>query len=196
MRKGILILAAGPMQVPAILTAKELGLTVIAADRNPQAPGFRFADVALPLDTVNHAALADWAEQHKSEYNISAVFAGADVAVSAAVINQRLGLPGVPVAVAEASHNKAKMKERWLRDGVSTPACVEVGNQSEAKRVAAKYGYPVMVKAVDNSASRGTKVVRGMDELEPAVDDAMRRSTTASCLMTYSMTSNRELGRM
>src|SRR5271156_2810037 len=157
MKKGILILAAGPMQIPAVLTAKELVLFVIAADRNPRAPGFRFADIGLPLDVVKYEALADWADQRKSEYNISAVFAGADVAVTAAVINQRLGLPGNPVDVAEASHNKAKMKERWLRDGVSTPACEEVGNQSEAKRVAAKLGYPVMVKAVDNSASRGTK---------------------------------------
>ncbi len=183
MKKGILILAAGPMQIPAVLTAKELGLFVIAADRNPQAPGFRFADIGLPLDIVKYAALADWAVEHKSEYNISAVFAGADVAVTAAVINQRLGLPGIPVEVAEASHNKAKMKERWLLDGVSTPACDEVGNRNEARRLAAKHGYPVMVKAVDNSASRGTKVVCNEAELEPAVDNAMRFSTTSSCLI-------------
>jgi biotin carboxylase len=183
MKKGILILAAGPMQIPAVLTAKELGLFVIAADRNPQAPGFRFADIGLPLDVVKYAALADWADYHKSEYNISAVFAGADVAIAAAVINQRLGLPGIPVEVAEASHNKAKMKERWLRDGVSTPASEEVGNQNEARRIAAQHGYPVMVKAVDNSASRGTKVIGSETELGSAVDNAMRHSTTSSCLI-------------
>jgi biotin carboxylase len=87
------------------------------------------------------------------------------------------------VEVAEASHNKAKMKERWLRDGVSTPACEEVGNKNEARRLAAKHGYPVMVKAVDNSASRGTKVVGSEAELEPAVDNAIRHSTTSSCLI-------------
>ena len=183
MKQGILILAAGPMQIPAVLTARELGLFVIAADRNPQAPGFRLADIGLPLDVVKYEALADWADQHKSEYNISAVFAGADVAVTAAVINRRLGLPGIPVDVAEASHNKAKMKERWLRDGVATPACDQVGTQNEAKRIAAKRGYPVMVKAVDNSASRGTKVVRNEAELGTAVDNAMRHSTTSSCLI-------------
>jgi biotin carboxylase len=127
--------------------------------------------------------LADWAEQHKSEYNIAAVFAGADVTVTAAVINQRLGLPGIPVDVAEASHNKARMKERWLRDGVSTPASEEVSNKNEARRLAAKHGYPVMVKAVDNSASRGTKVVGSEAELESAVDNAIRHSTTSSCLI-------------
>lgn len=182
-KRGILILAAGPMQIPALLTAKELGLFVIAADRNPQAPGFRFADIGLPLDVVKYAALADWAEQHKSEYNIAAVFAGADVTVTAAVINQRLGLPGIPVDVAEASHNKARMKERWLHDGVSTPASEEVSNKNEARRLAAKHGYPVMVKAVDNSASRGTKVVGSEAELESAVDNAIRHSTTSSCLI-------------
>jgi len=182
-KQGIVILAAGPMQIPAILTAKDLGLFVIAADRNPDAPGFQFADLALPMDTAKPAALADWAEKHKGEYNIAAVFAGADVAVTAAVLNHRLGLPGIPLDVAEASHNKAKMKERWLRDGVSTPACIEVGNANEARRVAVNYGYPVMVKAVDNSASRGTRVVRSGEELAMAVENAMRHSSTASCLI-------------
>jgi biotin carboxylase len=182
-KKGILILAAGPMQIPAVLTAKELGLFVIAADRNPQAPGFRFADVGLPLDIVEYAPLADWADQHKGEYNISAVFAGADVALTAAIINQRLGLPGIPVDVAEASHNKAKMKERWLRDGVSTPASEEVGNKTEAQHMAAKHGYPVIVKAVDNSASRGTRVVDSEAELESAMDNAISHSSTSSCLI-------------
>jgi len=183
MKKGILILAAGPMQIPAILTARELGLFVIAADRNPQAPGFRFADIGLGLDVVKYAALADWAVANQRQYNISAVFAGADVAVAAAHINQRLGLPGIPLDVAEASHNKAKMKQRWMRDGVPTPGCEEVGSASEARRAASRYGYPVMVKAVDNSASRGTKVVRDENELEPAVENAMRHSTTSSCLV-------------
>jgi biotin carboxylase len=103
--------------------------------------------------------------------------------VTAAVLNHRLGLPGIPLDVAEASHNKAKMKERWLRDGVSTPACIEVGNANEARRVAVSYGYPVMVKAVDNSASRGTRVVRSGEELAMAVENAMRHSSTASCLI-------------
>jgi len=183
MKKGILILAAGAMQIPAVLTAKELGLFVIAADKNPRAPGFRYADIGLPLDVVNYAALADWADQHKSEYNISAVFAGADVAIAAAVLNRQLGLPGISVDVAEASHNKAKMKERWLRDGVSTPASEEVDNKNDARRLAVRHGYPVMVKAVDNSASRGTKVVRSEAELESAVDNAIRYSTTSSCLI-------------
>jgi biotin carboxylase len=183
MKKGILILGAGPMQIPAILTAKELGLFVIAADRNPRAAGFRFADLGLPLDIVRYEPLADWAGKHKNEYNISAIFAGADVAVTAAVINQRLGLPGISVEVAEASHNKAKMKERWLRNGVSTPACEEVGNEKEARRVAVKLGYPIVVKAVDNSASRGTKVVASEAELECAVENAKRHSTTSSCLI-------------
>lgn len=183
MKKGILILAAGPMQIPAVITARELGLFVIAADRNPQAPGLQLADLGLPFDVVKYAALADWADAHKREYNIAAVFAGADVAVTAAVINQRLGLPGIPLAVADASHNKARMKQCWLRDGVPTPACEEVAAPSEARKVARKYGYPVMVKAVDNSASRGTKVVRSENELDPAVESAMSYSTTDSCLV-------------
>jgi len=183
MKKGILVLAAGPMQVPALLIAKQLGLFVIAADRNPKASGFAYADLSLQIDTNDYEVLADWATENKEKYDISAVFAGADVAVSAAVINQRLGLPGIPVEVAVASHNKAKMKERWLRDGIATPRCEEVGSEAEAVRVAARYGYPVIVKAVDNSASRGTKVIQKAPELRLAVENAISHSTTSSCLI-------------
>jgi biotin carboxylase len=70
-----------------------------------------------------------------------------------------------------------------LRAGVSTPASDEVGNKNEARRLASKHGYPVMVKAVDNSASRGTKVVCSEVELEDAVENAFRHSTTSSCLV-------------
>ncbi len=183
LKKGILVLAAGPMQIPAVVTAKELGLFVIAVDRDPDAIGFRYADLSLPIDTTNHSALAQWAQEHHREYNISAVFAGADVAVTAAAVNERLGLRGIPLEVAIASHNKAKMKERWLRDGVATPRCEQVAGISEARKASQKYGYPLMVKAVDNSASRGTKVVQAAEELDSAVENAMRHSSTSSCLI-------------
>jgi len=45
---SIIILGAGIMQIPVIKTAKQMGLNVIAVDKNPDAPGFKYADVKLP----------------------------------------------------------------------------------------------------------------------------------------------------
>ena len=49
--KAIIIVSAGAMQVPAIKIAKEMGFTVIATDRNPDAVGFQYCDHKVILDT-------------------------------------------------------------------------------------------------------------------------------------------------
>src|SRR4051812_37804792 len=40
----LLVLGAGPAQLGVLGAARQAGLTVIAADRDPSAPGFRYAD--------------------------------------------------------------------------------------------------------------------------------------------------------
>jgi biotin carboxylase len=183
MKKGIVVLGAGYMQVPAIKIAKEMGLQVIAVDQNPQAVGFEFADIALPIDIKDHEAIANWAMENKASYNIAAVFSGADVAITAAIVSKRLGLNSIPVDVAVASKNKAIMKKKWLADGVPTPDSVEVDNLGDAEKLAGKFGYPLIVKAIDNSASRGTVIVEAAENLAAAVEAAKASSTTGTCLV-------------
>ena len=53
--RTLCILAAGPLQVPAITEARNLGIRTIAIDGNPTAPGLSLADssyVANILDPV------------------------------------------------------------------------------------------------------------------------------------------------
>ena len=183
MKKGVIILGAGPMQVPAIRTAKGLGLFVIAADINPRAEGNVFADVAIETDIKDYVRLAAWAGKFREKYHISAVFPGADVAVTAAAINERLGLPGISFDVAAASNNKALMKQKWLSDGVPTPNAMEIRNRAEAVEASKRMGCPVIVKAIDSSASRGTKIVEIASDLAQAVENAKSHSTTDSCLI-------------
>ena len=42
--KRLLVLGAGPAQLGVLAAARRRGLTVVAADRDPAAPGFRYAD--------------------------------------------------------------------------------------------------------------------------------------------------------
>lgn len=44
MQLSIMILGAGPLQVPAIHEAAALGIRSVALDRNPQAVGLRLCD--------------------------------------------------------------------------------------------------------------------------------------------------------
>lgn len=182
-RKGIMILGAGIMQVPLIRKAKDAGLFVIASDRSASAPGLKLADHPVVSDIKDIKGHVAFALANKERFNISGVVAGADCAVTAAFISEALGLPGIPVDVAERSNNKWLMKQRWLKDRIPTPWAEEVLSLTEAKKVLRKLGLPCMVKAVDNAASRGSRRIGFEHELEEALMDAKNHSTTKTALI-------------
>lgn len=182
-KKSIIILGAGVMQIPLLKKAREMGLFVIATDKNPAAEGFAHADLPITLDIKDALAHARWAIENRERHNISGVVAGADVAITAAAISNALGLPGIPLDVAERSNNKWLMKQRWIADGIATPYAEEVATLAEARKAAAKVGYPCMVKAIDNAASRGSRRIDSEGELEAALADAKAHSTTRTALV-------------
>ncbi|MGC9169005.1 MAG: ATP-grasp domain-containing protein [Desulfurella sp.] len=181
--RSIIILGAGIMQIPAIKTAKELGLFVIAVDRDKNAVGFEYCDLALDIDTKDIDSLLRFAVNNKYKYNISGVFAAADNAVSAAAINEQLNLIGVNSFSARYSNNKSLSKQLWLKNNVPTPLAKEVKTIDEAKNAIDKIGLPCMVKAVDSSASRGTQKLERIEDLEAALYEAFMQSTTHTALI-------------
>jgi len=54
-----------------------------------------------------------------------------------------------------------------------------VKSNDEAKKVAEKLGYPVMVKAATGGGGRGMRPVLSADQLEPALDQARREASAA-----------------
>ncbi|MCL4872503.1 ATP-grasp domain-containing protein [bacterium] len=182
-KKSILILGAGPMQVPLIKKAGGMGLFTVASDRDPEAEGFKDADLPLVLDIKDPEAHVRWALENRERLNLGGVVAGADVAITAASVSDALGLPGIPVEVAERSNNKWLMKKRWLADGVPTPYAEEAASLTEARKAAALVGFPCMVKAIDNAASRGSRRIDSLDELPEALEDAKNHSSTRTALV-------------
>ena len=181
--KSIIILGAGVMQARAIQTAKDLGLYVIATDRDRKAVGFEYADLKLVIDTKDIQSLVDFALNNKDIYNIKGVFAAADNAITAAAINEALGLIGVSSFSAKSSNNKWLSKQLWLKNNVPTPLAVEVKTIKDAKKAIKEIGLPCMVKAIDSSASRGTQKLESISNLEIALEEAFRYSSTHSTLI-------------
>lgn len=55
----------------------------------------------------------------------------------------------------------------------------EISNVKQAKKVAKKFGYPVIVKAASGGGGRGMKIVHDESELELAVSSAQREAAAA-----------------
>lgn len=181
--KSILIVSAGIMQIPAIKKAKEMGLFVICTDKNPEAVGFKFCDLSANIDSKDIEGHLKFVKENKRKYNIKGAFAGSDVAVTVAAINEILDVESISVEVAERSNNKWMMKQRWLKDQVATPNSIHVQTLEEAEKGVAVIGLPCMVKSVDNAASRGSQLIKLSDELPEAFKSACNYSRTGTALI-------------
>ena len=91
--KTVLFVGAGRHQRRAILRAKQLGLRVVAVDRNPEAVGLEHADEGHVVDFVDVASVIEVAKQHSVD-GVLTVSADRAVPVVAAVAEE-LGLPGI-----------------------------------------------------------------------------------------------------
>ncbi len=182
-QEAILIVSAGIMQIPAILTAKSMGLYVIATDRNINAPGFQYCDEFAVIDSKDIDGHVRYAKENQHRLNIKAAFAGSDVAVTVSAITNALGLPGIPFDVAQRSNNKVLMKQRWIQDGIPTPYGGEVTTLEEARTLLKKIGLPAIVKAVDNAASRGSMKIDSEQQLAQALENAKAASRTGTAII-------------
>jgi biotin carboxylase len=191
-KSAIIVVSAGIMQIPALKVAKDMGLTVIATDRNPDAVGFKYCDHAITLDSKDAEGHAKFALENREKLNIKAAFAGSDCAITVSAITNALGLPGIPMDVAKRSNNKALMKERWIRDKVPTPYGAEVTTIKEAQAILKHIGFPAIVKAVDNAASRGSMKIDSEGQLQQAIENAKAASTTGTAIIEEYIVGNEQ----
>lgn len=162
------VLSAGSEACPVIRRAQELGLRVVASDRNPDAPGMQLADHSIvasvyhPEETLA-AALAFAARVGPPD---GVLCAAADAPLTVARLCEAFNLPGVSTETGRLTSDKLAMKERLAEDGVPIPWFHPVANAAELAAWVDKEGPHLIVKPVDSRGARG--VVRLSEELDPA----------------------------
>jgi biotin carboxylase len=116
--QAILLLGAGPQQLPAFREAKDLGLKIVAADPNPEAAGFALADASLVCDLGHFDPCLAFAKRHA----VKGVFTmAADYPVPlVGRLCQALGLCGLSSRAATNCTDKWTMQQAWMRQGLPT----------------------------------------------------------------------------
>ena len=167
--RRLLVLGAGPAQLGLLASARERGLFVIALDRDPGAPGFRYADRRAIISTEDEQGIERLAGAERVEGIIAP---GIDWPVAiAARVAERLGLPHpLAPAVAGLAVSKLKQRERLSEAGVPQPAWRFVSEPEKDLQVAA------VVKAADRQGQKGLSLVRSEDELRAAIELAIAES--------------------
>ena len=176
----LLIISGGIEAADAARRAKEMGHTVVVSDRDPQAPGFAFADSCLIADVYGPEETAAAAARYSMKIRrIDGVWCvAADAPVTAAKVAQRLRIPGLPVHVAELACDKLAMKKCFQSAGVEVPWFAEVSTPQELQRIAIERGRDLVIKPVDSRGSRGVQRVAQVEDLTKAF--ALARSHSPS----------------
>jgi biotin carboxylase len=183
--KTLLIISGGVEAADAARRARELGLHVVVSDIDPNAPGFAFAHDRLIADVYGPEATAAAAEKyHRESRPIDGVICvAADAPVSAALVAERLNLPGISVASAKLACDKLAMKRRFLVAGVPVPWFAPVENIARLRALIAERGPDLVIKPVDSRGSRGVQRLARVASLEEAYARAKSHSPTGRVMV-------------
>jgi len=178
--KTLLIVSGGIEAADAAKRAKEMGLYVVVSDRDPEAPGFAFADSCIIADVYGAAETASAAERFNRKIRKidGVICVAADAPVTTATVAARLGLPGISVETAELACDKLAMKRRFAERGVNVPWFAEVSTVHELQRIAIERGNNLVIKPVDSRGSRGVQRIAQVSDLAKAYELARNHSPT------------------
>jgi len=165
--KNILIIGAGREQIPAYITAKEMGLSIIGTDMDKNAPAFHYADEKLIASTRDPEGSLEAIKKLNKKQQIEGVFTIAnDVPLTVATIAEYLNLPSISTKSAKLLSNKVLMKDSFSEAGVSSPPYSIVSNVDQIKSFSVKYGLPIILKPIDGRGSKGVMYIDNLDEVE------------------------------
>jgi len=178
--KTLLIVSGGIEAADAAKRAKEMGLYVVVSDRDPEAPGFAFADSCIIADVYGPSETASAAERFNRKIRKidGVICVAADAPITTATVAAKLGLPGISVETAELACDKLAMKRRFAERDVNVPWFAEVATVHELQRIAIERGNNLVIKPVDSRGSRGVQRIAQVADLAKAYELARNHSPT------------------
>lgn len=179
--KKILMLGGSTVQVAAIKKAKEMGLHVTVCDYLPQNPGQYVADEYYPVSTTDQELVLQLARKIKPDGVVC--YATDAAAPTAAYVCEKMGLPGNPYESVRILSNKDLFRAYLHEHGFHAPQSGCYNSFDELVRDADRYAFPVMVKPVDSSGSKGVNKVYQKDQLRHAFDDAAQYTRCGRIIM-------------
>lgn len=168
------MLGGSTSQVCAIKKAKEMGCYVIICDYLPDNPGQYEADEFYQVSTTDKEAVLELAK--KLELDGVVCYASDPAAPTAAYVCEKLGFPTNPYESVMVLSNKDTFRQYLREHNFNTPYAESYTDLADMKKNADKFKFPVMVKPVDSSGSKGINKILGPDEYDFAFEDAMKYS--------------------
>ncbi|MFN8356804.1 MAG: acetyl-CoA carboxylase biotin carboxylase subunit [Spirosomataceae bacterium] len=181
----ILVANRGEIALRVMRTAREMGIKTVAiyseADRN--SPHVRFADEAVcvgPPPSKESYLLGDKIIQICHQLGVDAIHPGYGFLSENADFARKVREAGLifigpsPESI-EMMGSKIAAKQAARRMNVPLVPGVDeaITDKTEAKRIAAEVGYPILIKASAGGGGKGMRVVNQEDEFDEQMDRAV-----------------------
>lgn len=171
------MLGGGFLQNFVIEKAKALDYYVYCLDADPNAVGFRKADEHAVINIVDEEACLAYAREKQVD---GVLTAATDFSVlTMSHIAEAMNLPGINYQSAKIIKNKASVRKLLFEAKADdTGYSYEIGSIEEIPNVLPKVKFPIMMKPVDGSGSRGASKVEKTEDFAKAAEFAMSGSIT------------------
>lgn len=181
MKNKIVIIGAGEFQIQLIEKAKLMGYETHVFAWESGAVGKEKADFFYPISITEKEKILEVCKKIKPEGVVSI---GSDLAVlTVNYLARHLGLLANPENTDIIATNKYEMRKAFKDSNISVPQFIKVSKDTMSKSEIGKLKFPVIVKPVDRSGSRGICKVDSEDHLGSAIENAISESFAQSAII-------------
>jgi len=132
--------------------------------------GKQYVDVFHCVSTLDKEAVLDVARKE----NIDGIITNSEPAMpTCAYVGNQLGLLSNPYESIVTLSRKDLFRNFLRENGFNCPQSYDTKDYKEAAKKISGFQFPLMVKPVDSSGSRGVSRIHSVEELEPAFDTAL-----------------------
>lgn len=178
-KKKLAIIGASYLQEPIIRKAKSMGIETHVFAWKAGDIGEEIADYFYPISIVEKEAIFEKCK----EIGIDGICSiASDLAViTVNYVANEMGLTGNSMESVAVSTNKHKMRMCFEQNGDPSPKSIQVESISDLEGV--NLTYPIIVKPVDRSGSRGITELHDVKGLEEAIENAKAQGFEKSALV-------------
>ncbi len=162
MTKNLLILGAGIESIEGYLKIKKFDCKIIVVDKNPKAPGVKYADIFIRSSIHNFKEILKKLLQKKIK--IDGVVSFGDVSYVANRLSNYFKTESIPLKSAKITSDKFLFKNE-MKNYFNIPFFKKIHNLKQLKEIILKKKNNFILKPVDNSGARGIIIINKNSDL-------------------------------
>lgn len=163
-KKYVLILGAGPEQLPIFKLCKKKKLNIITVDRNKFAPGLKYADKSIITSIRNDDKLIKKLKKLKCKF-IAVLTIANDVPLINYKVAKAFNLKKSSLISSTLSSNKKLFYNHFKRN-LDLPKSVFIKGIKNLSKIKKKFNFPIIMKPIDGRGARGTFLLKKNEDLK------------------------------